>query len=130
MEQRNARESEYLRKSNEADASGKPLEVTQFQATGAFVQASIVRLRSEKERGVTSYWLLHRVGEWQQVAAVEFDAVGDSLRGSLVLAESGRLSSFAIARQGICMGTGRSTASGPPPPASISQRAPLFRQRT
>jgi hypothetical protein len=94
MELRNARESEYQRKSNEADASGKPLDMTQFQATGAFVQASIARLRSEKGRSVTSYWLLHGVGESQQVAAVEFDAVGDSLLGSLVLAESGRLSSF------------------------------------
>ena len=94
MEQRNARESEYQRKSNEADASGKPLDMTQFQATGAFAQASIARLRSEKGRSVTSYWLLHSVGEAQQVAAVEFAAVGDSLLGSLVLAESGRLASF------------------------------------
>ena len=96
IEQRNARESEYDEKSKEADATGKPLDMMEFQASGSLAHASITRLQSEKKRGVRSYWLLYSVGESQQVAAVEFDAVGDSLLGSLVLAESGRVSSFDI----------------------------------
>ena len=52
--------------------------------------------RIEKEKGRTAkiYWPLHRIGASQEVAAVEFNAMGDSLLGSLVLVEPTRLSFF------------------------------------
>ena len=52
--------------------------------------------RIEKEKGRTAkvYWPLYRSGAAQEVAAVEFNAIGDSLLGSLVLVEPTRLSFF------------------------------------
>ena len=40
------------------------------------------------------YWPLHRIGPSQEVAVVEFNAIGDSLLGTLVLVEPARLSFF------------------------------------
>jgi hypothetical protein len=51
-------------------------------------------IEKEKGRTVKTYWLLHSSAATQEVAAVEFNALGDSLLGSLVLVEPGQLSFF------------------------------------
>ena len=93
-EDREKRSNEYFRRLSEADARKQPLDLTPFYPADYFGKESLDRIHADKRRNSTLYWLLHRAGTSQQVAAVEFNAVGDSLLGSVVLAESDRLFFF------------------------------------
>jgi hypothetical protein len=72
----------------------QPRDLTPFQVVDGFAKETVARIQKEKGRTVKLYWLLHKSGLEQQIAIVEFEAVGDSRLASLVLAESNRLSFF------------------------------------
>jgi len=64
------------------------------QTLDGFSKDVVARIEKAKGRSVNVYWLLHRVGPSQQVAAVEFNPVGEDRLASIVLAESNQLSFF------------------------------------
>ena len=65
-----------------------------LQSLSTSAKQAVGRIEKEKSRTAKIYWPIHRAGTSQEVAAVEFNAMGDSLLGSLVLVEPGRLSFF------------------------------------
>jgi hypothetical protein len=65
-----------------------------FPPAGALATDAVARIERQRGRGVNVYWLLHSVGQTQQVAAVEFNPAADSLLGGLVLVEGAQLSFF------------------------------------
>jgi hypothetical protein len=65
-----------------------------LQPVDHFGRESLDRIKADKRREVRQFRLLFRAGASQQVAAIEFNAAGDSLLGSVVLAESDRFSFF------------------------------------
>jgi hypothetical protein len=89
-EEREARANEFYRKSSEAEAQRKPLDLASFQPADHFGKEAVLRIEKEKARGISLYWLLHRSGE-SQVASVEFNAIGDNLLAGIVLVESERI---------------------------------------
>jgi hypothetical protein len=92
--ERTARTDEYHRTKAEASIRKQPFDLTPFQSLSALATQRVSRIEQEKGRTAKIYWPLHRVGASQEVAAVEFNAMGDSLLGSLVLVEPTRLSFF------------------------------------
>jgi len=91
---RDARRSEHGRIEREARKQKRPLDLTPFQSLTEFAREAVSRIEKEKGRTAKIYWPLHRIGASQEVAVVEFNAMGDSLLGSLVLVEPTRLSFF------------------------------------
>jgi len=91
---REARQSAYYKKLIEADSKKQPLDLSSFHALTAFAKQNLGRIEQAKSRTAKVYWLLHRTGSSQEVAAIEFSPVEDSLLGSLVLVEQDRLSFF------------------------------------
>jgi len=91
---RDRRSSEYGRRRAEASIQKRPFDLTPFQSLSEFAKQSVSRIEKEKGRTAKIYWPLHRIGASQEVAAVEFTAMGDSLLGSLVLVEPTGLSFF------------------------------------
>lgn len=91
---RDGRRDEYWRRRAEASIQKRPFDITPFQSLTQFAKQSVSRIEKEKGRITKVYWPLHRIGASQEVAVVEFNAMGDSLLGSLVLVEPTRLSFF------------------------------------
>jgi hypothetical protein len=91
---RDGRRDEYRRRRAEASIQKRPFDLTPFQSPSEFAKQSVSRIEKEKGRTAKIYWPLHRSGASQEVAAVEFHAMGDSLLGSLVLVEPAGLSFF------------------------------------
>ena len=71
-----------------------PIARNDFAKEGTLAKENVDRIQKERGRTIKLYWLLHSAGASQQVAAVEFDPVGDSLLGSVVVVEPDRLSFF------------------------------------
>ena len=67
---------------------------TPFQSLNDVAKQRVERIEKAQGRTAKIYWPLHRSGASQEVAVVEFNAIGDSLLGSLVLVEPTRLSFF------------------------------------
>jgi hypothetical protein len=91
---RDRRLDEYRRREREARLQKRPFDLTPFQSLIEFGKQAVSRIEQEKGRTAKIYWPLHRIGASQEVAVVEFNAMGDSLLGSLVLVEPARLSFF------------------------------------
>jgi hypothetical protein len=91
---RDTRRNEYWRRQADASTKKRPFDITPFQSLTEFAKQSVSRIEKEKGRTAKIYWPLHRIGASQEVAAVEFNAMGDSLLGSLVLVQPTRLSYF------------------------------------
>jgi hypothetical protein len=91
---RDARAGEYGRRRAEASIRKRPFDLTPFQSLSESARQSVSRIEKEKSRTAKIYWPLYRIGASQEVAVVEFDPMGDSLLGSLVLVEPARLSFF------------------------------------
>jgi hypothetical protein len=91
---RDRRSGEYGKRRAEASIQKRPFDLTPFQSPSEVAKQSVSRIEKEKGRTAKIYWPLYRSGVSQEVAAVEFDAVGDSLLGALVLVEPDRLSFF------------------------------------
>jgi hypothetical protein len=91
---RDRRSGEYGQRKAVASIQKRPFDLTPFQSLSEFARQSVSRIEKEKSRTAKIYWPLHRSGASQEVAAVEFNAMGDSLLGSLVLVEPSRLSFF------------------------------------
>lgn len=92
--ERDARRNEYGRRRAEASIQKRPFDLTPFQSLSDSAKQIVSRIEKEKGRTAKIYWPLHRLGASREVAAVEFDALGDSLLGTLVLVEPTRLSFF------------------------------------
>jgi len=91
---RDRRSGEYGQRKAEASIQKRPFDLTPFQSLSESARQSVSRIEKEKGRTAKIYWPLYRIGASQEVAAVEFHAMGDSLLGSLVLVEPTRLSFF------------------------------------
>ena len=91
---RDRRSGEYGKRQAEASIQKRPFDITPFQSLSESARQVVNRIEQEKGRTAKSYWPLSRIGASQEVAAVEFNAMGDSLLGSLVLVEPTRLSFF------------------------------------
>jgi hypothetical protein len=92
--ERDERQNEYERQQAVARIRNLPFDPSPFQSLTEFAKLSVARIGEEKGRITKMYWPLHRSGVLQEVAAVEFSAMGDSLLGGLVLVEPTRLSFF------------------------------------
>jgi len=90
--ERQALESAYWRAVEAADERNQPVDVSPFHAPTDFAKKSLGALEKARDRAVKLYWPLFRSGSSQEVAAIEFAPEGDSLLGTLVLVEAGRLS--------------------------------------
>ena len=91
---RDRRSGEYGQRQAEASIQKRPFDITPFQSLSESARQVVHRIEQEKGRTAKIYWPLYRIGASQEVAAVEFNAMGDSLLGSLVLVEPTRLSFF------------------------------------
>jgi hypothetical protein len=91
---RDRRSGEYGKRQAEASIQKRPFDITPFQSLSESARQVVKRIEQEKGRTAKIYWPLYRIGASQEVAAVEFNAMGDSLLGSLVLVEPTRLSFF------------------------------------
>jgi len=91
---RDARRDEYRRRLAEASIHKREFDVTPFQSLNDAEKQRVDRIEKAQGRTAKIYWPLHRSGASQEVAVVEFNAIGDSLLGSLVLVEPTRLSFF------------------------------------
>jgi hypothetical protein len=91
---RDRRRDEYHRQLAEASIHKQVFDLTPFQSLNEFAKQAVGRIEREKGRTAKIYWPLYRHGTSQEIAVVEFDAMGDSLLGSLVLVEPTRLSYF------------------------------------
>jgi len=78
----------------EASIHKREFDLTPFQSLNDVAKQRVNRIEKEQGRTAKIYWPLHRSGASQEVAVVEFNAIGDSLLGSLVLVEPTRLSFF------------------------------------
>jgi hypothetical protein len=91
---RDRRRDEYHRRLAVASIHKQVFDLTPFQALNEFGKQAVSRIEKEKGRTSKIYWPLYRHGASQEVAVVEFNAMGDSLLGSLVLVEPTRVSYF------------------------------------
>jgi hypothetical protein len=91
---RDMRGNEYNRRRAEASIHKRIFDLTPFQSLSEYAKQTVSRIEKEKGRTARIYWPLYRIGASQEIGAVEFNAMGDSLLGSLVLVETARLSFF------------------------------------
>jgi hypothetical protein len=93
-EEREARRQRHRLERIEAEARGEVLDGTSRRPIDPSARIALDRIQREKARVPALFWLLHRAGASQEVAAVEFEAIGGDRLASVVLAEPGRLFFF------------------------------------
>lgn len=88
--ERDRRRDLYRKRATDVALKTQRIDLQPFHAITDFAKQNVNRIERDKGRPAKLYWLLHRHGNAQEVATVEFDAVGGSLLASLVLVDATR----------------------------------------